>query len=181
MTEACKRAYTFGFPMMECSSASMMRLASTMLSILASGIHAFAPAARTAHSTTVISLPTGLDMEVMSCMRANVDKQQQQTPPLLFVHGSYHAAWCWAECWMPYFSEQGYDSYAVSLRGTSKSKCRDAGATPRSSSVKVTEHVADLQAVMQTLFAASNPPVVIAHSFGGLLLMKVRSFALHAA
>eukprot|EP00983_Pelagomonas_calceolata_P077807 1154027-Pelagomonas_calceolata.AAC.4 len=22
-------------------------------------------------------------------------------PPLLFVHGSYHAAWCWAEKWMP--------------------------------------------------------------------------------
>ena len=28
-------------------------------------------------------------------------------PPLVFVHGSYHAAWCFAEHFMPYFAERG--------------------------------------------------------------------------
>lgn len=39
-------------------------------------------------------------------------------PPLLFVHGSYHSSWCWAEHFLPYFSSLGYAVYAVSLRGT---------------------------------------------------------------
>lgn len=38
-------------------------------------------------------------------------------PPLVFVHGSYHGAWCWRENFMPYFSAAGYDCYAISLRG----------------------------------------------------------------
>lgn len=39
-------------------------------------------------------------------------------PPLLFVHGSYHSSWCWAEHFLPYFASLGYPCYAVSLRGT---------------------------------------------------------------
>ena len=38
-------------------------------------------------------------------------------PPLVFVHGSFHAAWCWAEHWLPFFSRAGFDCYALSLLG----------------------------------------------------------------
>ncbi|CAN0528726.1 unnamed protein product, partial [Ectocarpus sp. 8 AP-2014] len=40
-------------------------------------------------------------------------------PPLVFIHGSYHAAWCWAEHWMPFLAAKGYETYSISLRGTS--------------------------------------------------------------
>src|SRR5207237_10428375 len=31
--------------------------------------------------------------------------------PLLFVHGAWHDAWCWAEHFLPYFAQHGYISY----------------------------------------------------------------------
>ncbi|CAL9224414.1 unnamed protein product [Arabidopsis halleri] len=59
-------------------------------------------------------LPSGLKMEVIEQRRS---KSERENPPLVFVHGSYHAAWCWAEHWLPFFSSSGFDSYAVSLLG----------------------------------------------------------------
>ena len=43
--------------------------------------------------------------------------RNSENPPLVFVHGSYHAAWCWAEHWLPFFSAFGFDCYALSLLG----------------------------------------------------------------
>lgn len=64
-------------------------------------------------------LPSGLNMEVI--MQKGVlderNKRRSENPPLVFVHGSYHAAWCWAEHWIPFFSAAGYDCYAISLLG----------------------------------------------------------------
>ena len=48
---------------------------------------------------------------------AGVQDQAKQRPPLLFVHGSFHAAWCWREHFMPHFAAAGWDTLAVSLRG----------------------------------------------------------------
>ena len=70
-------------------------------------------------------LPSGLNMEVIEQKgRVLADKENnrspgnsEKNPPLVFVHGSYHAAWCWAEHWLPFFSGFGFDSYAVSLLG----------------------------------------------------------------
>jgi len=45
--------------------------------------------------------------------------------PILFVHGMWHAAWCWAEHLLPYFAQHGYASYALSLRGHGGSEGRD--------------------------------------------------------
>jgi len=61
-------------------------------------------------------LPSGLSMEVIVQKGAEINKNVEY-PPLVFVHGSYHAAWCWAEHWLPFFSSSGYDCYAVSLLG----------------------------------------------------------------
>lgn len=65
-------------------------------------------------------LPSGLNMEVIA-QKGVVDKhpyeRNSENPPLVFVHGSYHAAWCWAEHWLPFFSNCGFDCYAISLLG----------------------------------------------------------------
>ena len=70
-------------------------------------------------------LPSGLNMEVIEQKGLVLEDKEnnggprnsERNPPLVFVHGSYHAAWCWAEHWLPFFSGFGFDSYAVSLLG----------------------------------------------------------------
>src|SRR5689334_22597448 len=37
--------------------------------------------------------------------------------PLLFVHGAWHAAWCWDEHFLAFFADRGYRAVALSLRG----------------------------------------------------------------
>jgi pimeloyl-ACP methyl ester carboxylesterase len=37
--------------------------------------------------------------------------------PLLFVHGAWHAAWCWDENLPDFFADKGFRAVAVSLRG----------------------------------------------------------------
>ena len=44
--------------------------------------------------------------------------------PLLFVHGAWHAAWCWDEHFFDYFADKGYRALAVSLRGHGGSPAR---------------------------------------------------------
>lgn len=61
-------------------------------------------------------LPSGLNMEVIVQKKKKKNESESHcSPPLVFVHGSYHAAWCWAEHWFPFFSQSGYDCYALSL------------------------------------------------------------------
>ena len=64
-------------------------------------------------------LPSGLKMEVIVQKKNVVVEKEEEchSPPLVFVHGSYHAAWCWAEHWLPFFSASGFDCYALSLLG----------------------------------------------------------------
>lgn len=64
-------------------------------------------------------LPSGLSLEVIVQKGVGVEHSPTPTPtpPLVFVHGSYHAAWCWAEHWFPFFSASGFDCYALSLLG----------------------------------------------------------------
>jgi len=83
---------------------------------------------------------------------------------LLFVHGSCHGAWCWAENFLDYFAAYGYDSYALSLRGHGQSDGRDV---VQWASVK--DYVADVARVAGEL---ARPPVLIGHSLGGLVVQK---------
>ncbi|KAK9064945.1 hypothetical protein SSX86_016328 [Deinandra increscens subsp. villosa] len=64
-------------------------------------------------------LPSGLNMEIIfqEGVRNEQNKKLPIPAPLVFVHGSFHAAWCWAEHWLPFFSQNGFDSYALSLLG----------------------------------------------------------------
>ncbi|WCJ25368.1 alpha/beta-Hydrolases superfamily protein [Euphorbia peplus] len=104
-------------------------------------------------------LPSGLNMEVIQ-HKAELDSEK---PPLVFVHGSYHAAWCWAQHWLPFFSTSGFDCYALSLLAQGES---DAPATSVAGSLET--HAGDIADFIHKTIKL--PPVLIGHSFGGLII-----------
>ena len=84
--------------------------------------------------------------------------------PILFVHGAWHAAWCW-ENFLPYFAQHGYASYALSLRGHGASEGRE-GIRWHSA---VHGYVDDVAQVVQSL---TTPPILVGHSVGGYVVQK---------
>jgi len=84
--------------------------------------------------------------------------------PLLFVHGAYTAAWCWDENFLPWFAEQGYSAYALSLSGHGRSRGRAF-----LDSLSISDYVDDVVEVVTKLPAA---PVLIGHSMGGMVVQK---------
>ena len=95
----------------------------------------------------------------------------QGRPPLLFVHGLGHGAWCW-ENWLGAAAEAGYPAHAVSLRG-------HAGSSGRLRTSRLRHYVDDVIAVATSLPA---PPVLVGHSMGGLVVQQtIARFAARAA
>lgn len=84
--------------------------------------------------------------------------------PLLFVHGAWHAAWCWDEHFLGFFAERGYHAVAVSLRGHGGSA---AGKPLRRCTLS--DYVEDVSGLAAAL---PRHPVVIGHSMGGLVVLK---------
>lgn len=84
--------------------------------------------------------------------------------PLLFVHGAWHAAWCWDENFLGYFADQGYRALAVSFRGHGGSSIDKPLRT-----CSVQDYVEDVRSVADSL---PVQPVVIGHSMGGLIVQK---------
>jgi pimeloyl-ACP methyl ester carboxylesterase len=83
--------------------------------------------------------------------------------PLLFVHGSWHGAWCWEKHFLPYFAEQGYEAYAPSLRahgGNDRTGIRWK---------RIDDYVDDVAGAAARI---ERPPVLIGHSMGGLLVQR---------
>mmetsp|Transcript_21993 Transcript_21993/g.63061 ORF Transcript_21993/g.63061 Transcript_21993/m.63061 type:complete len:386 (+) Transcript_21993:2-1159(+) len=121
---------------------------------------------------TIDLLSSGVSAEVKSCIPPSA-RRNNGKPPLVFIHGSFHAAWCWTERYFPYFASKGYPCVAISLRGTSGTF---AGEGVKK--VKIAEHVADVSALLDYIQSSegmnlSNKPVLISHSFGGLAVMKL--------
>jgi pimeloyl-ACP methyl ester carboxylesterase len=83
-------------------------------------------------------------------------------PPLLFVHGLAHGAWCFAEHWLGVAAERGFPAYAVSLRGHGGS-----GGGDRLRSSRIRDYVHD---VVQTAVTLPRQPVLIGHSLGALVV-----------
>ena len=63
---------------------------------------------------------------------------------------------------MPYFADKGYESHAISLRAQGNS---DRGELKYAGTLE--SHVNDLASVIGSL---ERPPIVVGHSFGGLLV-----------
>jgi pimeloyl-ACP methyl ester carboxylesterase len=84
--------------------------------------------------------------------------------PLLFVHGGWHAAWCWNEHFLDFFAGNGYRVLAVSLRGH--------GNSPTAKPLRacsIADYVDDVVSVADSL---DTRPVVIGHSMGGFIVQK---------
>ena len=92
-------------------------------------------------------------------------KTKSDKPPVLFVHGMWHGAWCWEDHFLPYFADHGYMAAAVSLRGHGKSEGRKG---LRWSTIRnYAEDVARVAAGM------ARPPILVGHSMGGFVVQKV--------
>jgi pimeloyl-ACP methyl ester carboxylesterase len=118
-----------------------------------------------------IALPNGISAQVLSSLPSKPSTQ----PPLVFLHGSFHAAWCWKEIFFSYFVSLGYPVIAYSWRGTSGTF---AGEGVKK--IKAAQHMEDLQGFLDQIpfilgpeYANNNcKPIIVSHSFGGILFMK---------
>ncbi len=101
-------------------------------------------------------------------MKLEIVKQEAVSDPrprsILFVHGMWHAAWCWAEHFLPFFAQHGYESYALSLRGHGGSEGRE-----RLRWTSLADYVSD---VTQAVGEMEKPPVLVGHSMGGMIVQK---------
>ncbi|MBI4754739.1 MAG: alpha/beta hydrolase [Betaproteobacteria bacterium] len=100
------------------------------------------------------------DLEVLSASPAG----SARPTPLLFIHGAYAGAWCWAEYFLPWFADAGYVCHAVSLSGHGASSGRD-----RLDRLGIEDYVADVARVVAAL---PQSPVLIGHSMGGMVVQK---------
>lgn len=85
-------------------------------------------------------------------------------PPLLFVHGAFHGAWCWKENFLPYFASKGFPSYALSFRGHGESEGLEI-----LHSFSLSDYMNDVLEAMLLL----KKPVLIGHSMGGGVVQKI--------
>ena len=63
---------------------------------------------------------------------------------------------------MPYFYEKGFTSHAISLRGQAKSEAPDS-----KSGGTLDDHSGDISSFVES--ELKEPPILIGHSFGGLI------------
>ncbi|MBU3750693.1 MAG: alpha/beta hydrolase, partial [Mycobacterium sp.] len=83
--------------------------------------------------------------------------------PLLFVHGAWHAAWCWDEHFLEFFASRGYRAMALSFRGHGNSPL-----DKRLRDCSFADYVDDVTSVAGGLPAR---PVLIGHSMGAATVM----------
>jgi pimeloyl-ACP methyl ester carboxylesterase len=89
-------------------------------------------------------------------------------PTVIFVHGAWHGAWCWAEHFLPYFADHGHPAHAVDLRGHGESEGRQ-----RLRRTSLSEYVDDLGRVVRDVSRREDPRVVlVGHSMGGVVVQK---------
>ena len=107
-------------------------------------------------------LPAALSpkLEVIS----RLPSSPRPAPPILFVHGAWHAAWCWDEFFLDYFAAHGFEAHALSLRAHGASEGRTQLHRSR-----IRHYVEDVAAV-----AAASPsaPILVGHSMGGFVVQK---------
>ncbi len=91
---------------------------------------------------------------------AYLPEQPRSAPPLLFQHGMWHAAWCWAD-WQAALAEHGWTSYAISLPGH--------GQSPVQRPLRWCTLSYYLRFLTTAIQSLPQRPVLIGHSMGGAL------------
>lgn len=87
--------------------------------------------------------------------------QSAHRPPVLFVHGLAHGAWCWEHRWMPELARRGWTCGAVSLRGHGQSEGKHG-------SFRAYAHD-----VMEAITRMERAPILVGHSMGAGVLQRV--------
>jgi pimeloyl-ACP methyl ester carboxylesterase len=91
-------------------------------------------------------------------------KRHNGHPPLVFVHGGYVHAGCWDVNFLPHFSKLGYDCHALNLSGHGES-----GGREQLNSYDLNHYAGDVAQVVAEL---REPPVLIGHSMGALVVQR---------
>lgn len=81
-------------------------------------------------------------------------------PPILFVHGLWHGAWCWDEHFVPWFRDRGYETRAITLRR------HDQRHAPGLRTTRIRDYVEDVTTAAANM---PQPPVLVGHSMGGFV------------
>ena len=84
--------------------------------------------------------------------------------PIVLVHGAWLGEWCWDEV-IEALGRRGRHAVAVSLKGSGR---RAAENGPE---ITLTDHVADVRAVIESLDA--DRVVLVGHSYGGRVITRV--------
>lgn len=91
--------------------------------------------------------------------------ENEQRPPILFVHGYTSGAWQFAKYWMPELHSDGWQSYALNLRGHGKSEGRETVQK-----VRFVDYAEDLaRTVRHVREETGHDPILIGHSLGSVL------------
>ncbi|HHC07742.1 MAG TPA: alpha/beta fold hydrolase [Actinobacteria bacterium] len=88
-----------------------------------------------------------------------------ERPPLLFVHGAWHGAWCWEEHFLDWFAARGHDAYALDLPGHGRR--RGEGSLRR---LGIGDYV---DAVAEALGDLPASTVLVGHSMGGYVVQRL--------
>jgi pimeloyl-ACP methyl ester carboxylesterase len=107
-------------------------------------------------------------MKSLELLRHAPAQRNAHVPPLLFLHGAWHGAWCWQDHFLPYFAAHGYACYAMSLRGH--------GNSPTTKSIvlhTIEDYLDDLAwCSAQVRAECGRAPILIGHSMGGHVLQR---------
>lgn len=115
---------------------------------------------------STLEISDGLNIHVLkSTLKGNNNNKKT---PLLFIHGSYHSAYCFGDHFLPHFEGKGFECLGLSLRGTGPTGMLEGD---ESKSIGIERHVSDVKDVLDSYF--DRPPIIVAHSFGGLVSMKL--------
>jgi len=83
--------------------------------------------------------------------------------PLVFLHGLWSGSWCWRQ-WSTHFSNLGWECWVVNFRG------RTGESRPETlAQLTLQDCLEDLR---QVIHALASPPILLAHSLGGLVAQK---------
>lgn len=103
----------------------------------------------------------GVELEVLGG-----PSESESRVSLVCIHGSYHAAWCYAK-YLDFFRESGINAYALSLRGQG-----DGEMAFKPVAGTLEEHASDVSAFVNQLKSEGQEVVLLGHSFGGLITLQ---------
>ncbi len=94
----------------------------------------------------------------------NHPQEQKNKKPLLFIHGMWHAAWCYNEYFLPELEKQNIKAYALSLSNHGKSdKLKNINF------LSIKQYVKDVERVIVEI---GQEPLLVGHSMGGFVVQK---------